>query len=57
MSSKYPTGQLAQSLIDYQIARIKAMSKLIDELKEENERLKREAKSDEPKEPSLLHYK
>lgn len=57
MSSTYPTGQLAQSLIDYQVARIKAMSKLIDELKEENERLKREAKSDEPKEPTLPRYR
>ena len=33
------------------------MSKLIDELKEENERLKREAKSDEPKEPTLPRYR
>jgi len=57
MSSTYPTGQLAQSPIDYQIARIKAMSKLIDELKEENERLKREAKSGEPKEPTLPRYR
>jgi hypothetical protein len=57
MSSTYPTGQLAQSLIDYQIARIKAMSKLIDELKQENERLKREAKSDETSVPPLTHYR
>jgi len=57
MSSTYPTGQLAQSLIDYQIARIKEMSKLIDELKQENERLKREAKSDETSVPPLTHYR
>lgn len=57
MSSIYPTGQLAQSLIDYQTARIEEMGKLIARLKEENERLKREAKSDEPKEPPLPHYR
>lgn len=57
MSSIYPTGQLAQSLIDYQTARIEEMGKLIAKLKEENERLKREAKPKEPKEPSLPYYR
>lgn len=57
MSSIYPTGQLAQSLIDYQTARIEEMGKLIAKLKDENERLKREVKPEEPKEPSLPYYR